>query len=90
MTLSSECDQRACSQATRSEPNMCAPAPPLDLADKHYMVLAQCATRPWPWLVEVQILPGPRVFGSGVYNLFSALGPSREVRLHASPRADTH
>ena len=39
---------------------------------------------------EVQILPGPRVYGPGVYNLFSTLGPSREVRLHASPRPDSH
>ena len=35
-------------------------------------------------VLEVQILPGPRVFGPGVYNLFSkilsTIGPSREVR----------
>ena len=34
---------------------------------------------PWPWLVEVQILPGPRAFGSGVYYLFSTRGSSQLV-----------
>jgi hypothetical protein len=40
------------------------------------MDLVQSTTRPWPWLVEVQILPGPRAFGFGVYNLFSTRGSS--------------
>ena len=40
-------------------------------------------------VLEVQILPGPRVFGPGVYYLFSkilsTIGPSREVRFACLP-----
>jgi hypothetical protein len=44
---------------------------------------------PWPWLVEVQILPGPWAFGLGICNLFDVRIVA-QVRIHPSCHARSH